>query len=389
MANNLPQRVLMTADTVGGVWTYAIELSRALGQHGVQIGLATMGARLSPAQKAEVAALSNVQVFESSFKLEWMDEPRADVERAGNWLLELEGSFRPDVVHLNSFSHGAFHWHSPKIVVGHSCVLSWWRAIHGCDAPPEWDEYRESVMTGLHGAELVVAPSRWMLDSLNEHYGPFKSSRVIYHGRRLPAAEAPVKHDFIFATGRFWDAGKNIAALATAAPRLPWPVLVAGRESDSDGQTVEHKNLNYLGHLDPSELSSYFDRAAIYALPARYAPFGLSPLEAALAGCALVLGDIPSLREVWGDAALFVSPDDPDELEHTLRQLISQPEAIALLAKNAVRAAQRYTPEQMVAGYLSAYAAVCGRQSRQPRTAIHSWTTAAPANVSAPQPPRY
>ncbi len=32
-------------------------------------------------------------------------------------------------------------------------------------------------------------------------------------------------------------------------------------------------------------------------LPARYEPFGLSVLEAALSGCALVLGDIPSLRE--------------------------------------------------------------------------------------------
>ena len=66
-------------------------------------------------------------------------------------------------------------------------------------------------------------------------------------------------------------------------------------------------------------------RAAIYALPARYEPFGLSILEAALSGCALVIGDIPSLREIWADAALFVPSDGHDaplahvgELHHAL-----------------------------------------------------------------------
>ena len=79
----------MTADTVGGVWTYALELARALEPHGVEIALATMGARLSAAQRAEVARLANVEVFDSGFKLEWMDEPWRDVEAAGWWLLEL------------------------------------------------------------------------------------------------------------------------------------------------------------------------------------------------------------------------------------------------------------------------------------------------------------
>ena len=59
-------------------------------------------------------------------------------------------------------------------------------------------------------------------------------------------------------------------------------------------------------------------RAAIYALPAHYEPFGLSILEAAMSGCALVLGDIPSLREIWGDAAVFVHPDNRDAVARCL-----------------------------------------------------------------------
>ena len=73
-----------------------------------------------------------------------------------------------------------------------------------------------------------------------------------------------------------------------------------------------------LGRLDERRWPSGWPRAAIYALPARYEPFGLSALEAALSGCALVLGDIPSLREVWGDAAVFVPPDDAGGLRDAL-----------------------------------------------------------------------
>jgi len=380
----VPQRVLMTADTVGGVWTYAIELSRALAAHGIEVGLATMGGRLNLSQQADVASLSNVKVFESAFKLEWMDEPRADIERAAHWLLELEEVFHPDVVHLNNFAHGAFPWRAPKIVVGHSCVLSWWRAVHGCDAPSEWDEYRESVMAGLHGAELVVAPSHAMLDALNDHYGPFKSSTVIHNGRALPQLEPRSKHDFIFSAGRLWDAGKNVAILADVASKLSWPVMVAGQETDPDGRTMPQRNLSYLGPLSSSEMFSYFERAKIYALPARYEPFGLSALEAALAGCALVLGDIPSLREIWGDAALFVSPDDPAALESTLQNLINHPEEIARLAERSQIAAQQYTPEKMAEGYLAAYESILRKSSFVSEFTTANWS-ATPETV-APVP---
>ena len=47
-------KILMTADTVGGVWTYALELAGALAPHGVEVALATMGRRLSSAQEADM-----------------------------------------------------------------------------------------------------------------------------------------------------------------------------------------------------------------------------------------------------------------------------------------------------------------------------------------------
>jgi glycogen synthase len=90
-------------------------------------------------------------------------------------------------------------------------------------------------------------------------------------------------------------------------------------------------------------------------LPARYEPFGLSALEAALSGCALVLGDIPSLREIWGDAAIFVSPDDATGFARALNNLIADPESRETLSGRARARALQFSPQRMGEEYLDAY----------------------------------
>src|SRR4051812_7211684 len=122
-------RILMTTDTIGGVWTYSLELARALQPAGIQIILATMGQLPSEDQYAEARAVPNIQLQESKFKLEWMPNPWEDVQRAGEWLLELEQQFQPELIHLNGYAHASLPWRAPVLVVGHSCVLSWWAAV--------------------------------------------------------------------------------------------------------------------------------------------------------------------------------------------------------------------------------------------------------------------
>jgi glycosyltransferase involved in cell wall biosynthesis len=357
----------MTADTMGGVWTHALELAGALKAHGVEVVLATMGRPLARDQREETRALSNVEVCESAFKLEWMDDPWRDVAAAGEWLLALEESVCPSVVHLNGYAHGALPWRSPILVAGHSCVLSWWRAVRGVNAPADWDRYREAVAAGLAGADLVVAPSRAMLEALREFYGPLPAAAVVPNGRRLPPCPKVRKEPLILAAGRLWDEAKNIGALAGVAPELSWPVYVAGEEKAPHGSEIAPGGVQRLGRLSSLELAPWFARASIYALPARYEPFGLSALEAALAGAALVLGDIPSLREVWEDAALYVPPDDPERLKRTLNDLIADPALLAQRSALALHAASRYTPEAMAARYLAAYAEAGKPGTTEPR----------------------
>lgn len=361
IASPAPKRVLMTADTVGGVWTCAMELCRALGVYGIEIALATMGAPLRRDQRMEAAALRNVKIFESDYKLEWMDDPWDDVDSAGEWLLELEDQFQPDIVHLNNFSHGALPWRVPKIVVGHSCVLSWWRATKDCEAPAEWNDYRVRVLEGLALADFVIAPSHNMLVALREHYGPFAADAVIPNGRSVSKSHLRGKRNFILGGGRLWDEAKNIAALAACAPDLSWPICLAGENRDPNGREAQHSRIRYLGCLPQSKLQGWLERAAIFAAPARYEPFGLSILEAALAGCALVLGDIPSLRENWDGAALFVPPEDSKALKAALQKLIASSGLRRELSAKARNIAGRFTPERMAGNYLNTYSHVLSK----------------------------
>ncbi|HEX5829592.1 MAG TPA: glycosyltransferase family 4 protein [Gemmatimonadaceae bacterium] len=345
----------MTADAVGGVWTYAVELTRALASHGVEVAIATMGVPPSAAQRAEVAALPNATLHESAFRLEWMADPWDDVARAGDWLLSLERRQRPDVVHLNGYAHAALPWRAPALVVAHSCVCSWWRAVHGAPAPAEWDRYRATVRRGLRAARLLVAPTRAMLHALAEHHGPLPAARVVPNARDSRRFVPDVEEPFVFAAGRLWDEAKNVGALARVAPRLPWPVYVAGDAAAPDGSAPTLAGVRVLGRLDERAMASWLGRAAVFALPARYEPFGLSALEAALAGCALVLGDIPSLREVWGDAAAYVPPDDADALGATITTLATSAPRRERLAARARARAATYAPARQAAAYLHCY----------------------------------
>jgi glycosyltransferase involved in cell wall biosynthesis len=350
--------VLLTADTVGGVWTYAIELAGQLATQGVRVHLATMGAPPRPHQRREAAAIEGLVLHESGWRLEWMPDPWDDVDRAGAWLLALERELGPDLVHLNQFAFGALPFRAPTLLVAHSCVLSWWQAVHGAPAPAAWSTYRARVAAGLAGAGGVAAPTRAMLDTLAPNYGVARAGRVLPNGRRAdlfpPAAKQPV----VLAAGRFWDAAKNLAALDTVAPALPWPVRVAGSCAGPDGSLHRPLAVQALGELATTDLARALSTAAIYALPARYEPFGLSVLEAGLAGCALVLGDIASLREVWGGAALFVDPADPQALQVALTRLIAAPAERERLAAAARARALQFSAERMGRATLAAYAAL-------------------------------
>ncbi|MFL5955004.1 MAG: glycosyltransferase family 4 protein [Gaiellaceae bacterium] len=326
----------MTADTVGGVWTYAVDLVDALARQGVEVHVATMGRLPDDDQRRALPRL-----YESSYRLEWEDDPWTDVEEAGSWLLGLARELEPDLVHLNGYVHARLPWPAPVLVAAHSDIVSWWRAVHASAPPAVYDRYISGVSAGLRAAHAVVAPTRAVLDDLERNYRFASPQFVVANGRAAVSSVVP-KEPFVAAVGRFWDAAKNLPVLERIGEGSRWPVVAAG-----PGTAV--------GRLAQAEVGKLLARAAIFASPVRYEPFGLTILEAAAAGCALVLADIPSLRELWADAAVFAPSDDAEAFGAAIDALTRDDELRASLAHRARRRAALYSLERMGEGYLAVY----------------------------------
>jgi glycosyltransferase involved in cell wall biosynthesis len=364
-------RIIMTADTVGGIWTYATGLAASLAASGAEVHLVTMGPKPRPDQR-EMLAISPVRLIESDLALEWQDPEAADLVHARDFLASLECRIRPDIIHLNSYREANFDWQAPVVIGAHSCVNSWGMA---CDdsawlSEPRWQQYTALVAAALDRADAWVAPTQAFGDVMSDLYRPRSRPITIRNGLIPSTAASGPKKCFILAAGRMWDAAKNLTLLTEAGKDLDWPVFVAGTAARSVGKL--DSGIELLGELSHSELRTRMQRAAIFVSPARYEPFGLSVLEAADAGCALVLADIPTFRELWNGAALFVPANDADCLRAALSRLCTDGVARTRLQVAASRRAQRYSMLQMTEAYARLYRSLLPPRGQRRRNTLEA-----------------
>ena len=353
-------RLLITTDTVGGVWTYTKELAEGLIKRGHSVLLISMGRLPSPDQQAWTVRTK--RLYNPSFRylatehpLEWMTNNSACYQGAEAVLAKQIERYSPDILHLNQFCYGALSTDIPKVVIAHSDVLSWSEAcgVHLPRRSPWFQHYARVVSQGLAGADAVVAPTRWMLSALCNHYAVPAQRAVIANGRALPAPVVGASRKLQAVTvGRVWDEGKNVQMLDDVLS--PMPLIVAGELALESEPPFTSSRLQLLGRLSEEDALALFAESAIYIATSRYEPFGLAPLEAALCGCAIVAHDIPSLREVWGQDALYFK--SAKELTHHLTSLHADAGAMARAADRAgIRARTYYSQDKMIESYLAVY----------------------------------
>ncbi|HWC20343.1 MAG TPA: glycosyltransferase family 4 protein [Terriglobales bacterium] len=355
--------VLMTADTIGGVWTYTRELVCQLSRLGIRITLVSFGEIPTPAQTEWIENLPGVSFHPTAFRLEWMQDAQADLEESARLLREIISETKPDLLHFNQFYYGALDCDLPRIVVAHSDVVSWWVAVHGSE-PPENDwilGYRRNVQRGWRAADLAIAPTAWMLTEGCRYYGEPRRKAVVYNGRdpKLFIA-SDAKQAYAISVGRLWDAGKQPTLLLRND--LPLETILVGSEQSPVGAVASAQSAgNYpklllRGPQTEAQLRQLLARASIYIATSRYEPFGLALLEAALSRCAIVANDISSLREVWGDAAVYFKTNNPHDLQLTLQELASNTPLVSEYADRALaRARTIFNSEKMAEEYLALY----------------------------------
>jgi glycogen synthase len=295
-----------------------------------------------------------------------MENPWRDIDESAEWLLQLERTIKPDLVHLNCYAYGTLPFRAPKIIVAHSDVYSWYFSVKREDPPAKWNEYYWRVKKGLRSADLLIAPSQTMMQHMQHIYSVNIPGQVIYNARSFEYFSPSEKQPYVMAMGRIWDEAKNIGLLTEAAQYIKHPIKIAGDNSFAGNVfTASYQNVSYLGKLSTPEVAKQLSHAAVYALPAKYEPFGLSILEAALSGCALVLGNINSLKEIWKDNALYVDTDDTRGLAQAVNSLMSNKEELKQYAGKAYIRALEFSTEVLAEKYLHTYQQVVQQQSRK------------------------
>ena len=352
---------------MSGAWTYARELVTGLVARGIRVTLVTFGEIPLPDQTSWMDHLHGLEYRPTAFRLEWMDDAPGDLPESSQFLANLAREVRPDLLHLHQFCHGNLPVDIPRVIMAHGDLITWSQSVQGCTPrPTRWLKwYRDTVIAGISAADAVVAPSAWLLDAIRSTYARPRSDAVINPGRNTIFFNPYMgKDDSVLSVGRLIDAGKQVFLLTQHAH--PFPICIVGADQTVSASSVPiradvkvstpNSTVAIRGPQTDAQLRALYSRAAVYAATPRYEPLGMSSLDAAFSRCAIVANDIPSFRELWGDAALYFRTNDADSLAAILRQLDSDHPLRQAYANRAfARARERFTTHRMIDQYLDLY----------------------------------
>jgi glycogen synthase len=369
--------VLMTSETLNGnIWTYTRELISGLIGRGFRVTLVSFGEIPLPEQTTWMERLRGLDYRPTAFRLDWMHEGQQDFADASDYLCAVAADIKPDFFHSNHLCYGALPIAIPRIVVAHGDLITWWKSVHG-HGPREspWMRwYRHATSEGLSRASAVIAGSDWMLEAVRASYSASMHGVVINHGRN-PIHFNPyvTKKNAVLAIGRILDPASQVNLLAERSHPVPVCVVDAKQPAHSAetifradvGFNDGHEGVVLRGPRSESQLRLLYSRASMYVSAARYEPTGMTIVEAALSRCALILNDIPSLREIWGPAAVYFRTNDADSLSEAVRILNKDAELRRSFANRSFnRARECYNSNRMTSNYIQLYRSVINRTAK-------------------------
>jgi glycosyltransferase involved in cell wall biosynthesis len=175
----------------------------------------------------------------------------------------------------------------------------------------------------LREADRVVAVSEFTASELVSTLGvPHEKIVVVHQGVGPPftAEGDAAEGDYVLVVSTL-EPRKNLPRLMEAfgLARLNGCELrIVGEEGWGDVD-LGSNGIKRLGYVPDHELATLYRGARCVAYVSLYEGFGLPVLEAMACGVPVVASDIAALREVAGDAAIYVDPHDPQAIAFGLR----------------------------------------------------------------------
>lgn len=294
------------------------------------------------------------------------------------WVLPVELlRFSLDLLHSTDFIPPLYSA-TPAVITVHDLAFLHWPHFVTKDSAAYYGQIDRAIR---HARHIIVPSEHTKRDLIGQLGAPENKVSVIYeaadpHFQPLPIeatrAEVVQKYkippNYILFVSTI-EPRKNVAGLLTAFQHLREKyttpdvgLVLAGSQGwlyEETLEMVDKLNLRqytfFLGRVSDEELRKLYVAARCHVHPAHYEGFGLPPLEAMACGTPTIVSNSSSLPEVVGDAALLVSPQDPEEIAVAMHRLLSDNTLHAELREKGLRRAKCFSWESAARSTMEVY----------------------------------
>jgi glycosyltransferase involved in cell wall biosynthesis len=240
--------------------------------------------------------------------------------------------------------------------------------IHPGLYPPGVDRTQRRELTSAAQADVIVATCEATADEI-ARVAPFPRERIVVAPlgvTPLPSrngGSAPEDRYLLAVSAMTPRKGLDVLARAVArlGPDCP-RVLIAGPDywgADVQKRAIaeadRYGKIELLGAVEDGALGALYEGATAVCYPSRAEGFGLPCLEAMAAGAPLIASDLAPVREVVGDAAELVPPEDPEALAGAIAKLLADVDLRESRVEAGRRRASRFTWQRTATEVVRAY----------------------------------
>jgi glycogen synthase len=363
-------KILMTTDTREDRWHFTLDLISALSFENIEVVLLAMGPKLLNHQMEELENLApNIHFYHQSLDPEWTESDLTAIPKAGIWINKIYASENPDIIHLNHYSPACIQWDVPVVLSPQACILLLERVNQFEDLHETYHKIFQTTQIALHAADAVIFPTAALLSHFASVYGHLKNAHIIHPGICETMIPSGQKFPMIFSEGKLEDPLMNMELLLEAAPQIDGEIFIAGEKE----QIMRlPKNVRFLGSLTRQQKFNWLKMASIYVLPAYVDAFGMGILEAASYRCALIAGDTPFLKELWGNNVEYVPTDDSQALADICNEYLHFPHRAIAHGENAFSHLQKFNKSAIAGQYKKLYEdLINGSFNNPPQMVLH------------------
>lgn len=227
--------------------------------------------------------------------------------------------------------------------------------------------HRASMIKVARGAALILPNSENEASRLKAYLGMDFPYRVIYNGISpglfYPLTGVKRHPRRVLCVGQI-EGRKNQHRLIEATRAMDVELVIIGKHSPNNKgyyehcRSIAHDRVQFIDFVPQAELNRWYNSAAVHALPSWFETTGLSTLEAAAAGCNIVVSDEGDTRDYFEGFASFCQADDTASIQRALEEALTAGSEKAETFRKVIL--EKYTWQHATAQTLEVYKSVLG-----------------------------